>query len=130
MAANETTVPTESQKTSSHKYVKKIAVQLSIKCRIEKVGSESVLERCSLRHTRGAPFQFEALMKSTKPGGGSLWSEGVSSELVQGAEWKLEIYPNGESGEERGNIGLYLHLTGQMVKWHWLVGLTESLQWI
>jgi hypothetical protein len=55
-------------------------------------------------------------MNSTEPGEGSLWSEGVTSELAPRAVWKLKVHPNGWKEEHRGNISAFLHLTGPMVE--------------
>jgi hypothetical protein len=63
----------------------------------------------------GYPFQFEALMESTEPGEGDLYSKGVSSELASRAVWKLRIYPNGDVEQSRGKITAFLYLTGPMV---------------
>ncbi len=46
---------------------------------------------------------------------GVLCSEGVSSDLVPRAVWKLKIYPNGWKEEHRGKISVFLWLTGPMV---------------
>ncbi len=54
-------------------------------------------------------------MNTTKPGGGRLWSDEVSSELAPRAVWKLSVDPNGSKEEEKGNISVYLWLTGPMV---------------
>jgi hypothetical protein len=54
-------------------------------------------------------------MNTTEPGEGELWSEGVSSELVPRAVWKLKVYPNGSNEEHSGKISVFLCLTGPMV---------------
>ncbi len=54
-------------------------------------------------------------MKSTEPGERELWSEGVSPELVPRAVWKLRVDPNGWKEKHRGNISVFLYLTGPMV---------------
>jgi hypothetical protein len=91
------------------------AVSLTTKLHINKVG----LHRhrgCSLSFRNvHCPFQFETLMDSTKPGEGSLWSEGISSEVAPRAGWKLSLYPNGQNEHCKGYISIYLHLTGPMV---------------
>ncbi len=61
-------------------------------------------------------------MNSTKPAEGCHVSEGISSELAPRAVWKLSVHPNGHTEQYKGNISVFLHLTGPMV-----VGLGDDM---
>ena len=61
-----------------------------------------------------SPLQFEFYTNTWEPGK-CLWSEGVSSPLVPRAVWKLNLYPNGDFEQRKGNVAVFLNLKGPMV---------------